>query len=72
MIGGGALLAFAAASAGAQFLTAGLGIGAVGAAGAAGLGVAQMTCMPPFCRADSGQCCTFINGINGIECPDSC
>ena len=29
-------------------------------------------CLPPFCRATSGQCCFPFATINGISCPESC
>ena len=73
MIGGGAVLGLAAASAGLSALAPVLG--GLGLAGA-GLVGAQMavnaSCILPFCQALSGQCCLLFRGINGIGCPERC
>jgi len=82
IIGGGAVLGVAAASAGIGSITpafAGLaGLGIAGGGVAAGAGAVMMmqemeeSCTLPFCRADNGQCCLLIMGLNGISCPQSC
>jgi len=70
IIGGGAALAFVGAAAGVQTLAAvGLGVGGLGVGGTV---LAQTMCAPPYCTANSGQCCFLAPSLNGLQCPDSC
>lgn len=72
VIGGGAVLAFAAGVGGLLGNLA--GAGALGAAGVGGsLLLAQNMCAAPFfCNSPSGKCCIVTFSINGVGCPDTC
>jgi len=72
IVGGGALLATAAGTAGLLALAqAAAGLGILGIVGA---GAMIASCMGPlFCTALSGQCCLVIFGMsNGVVCPIDC